>query len=517
MRKAAVLVVALFGVAHGTRAADWPQYAGPNGDTTSPEMIRTNWAEEPPREVWRKAVGPGFSSMAVVGDQVFTLVRRSSGGADREFCIALDTATGNELWAADVDVADYDSLSGYDDAMDGPRSTPTVDGDRVYVFTSQLKLVCLRRDDGSRIWRRDFRSELGSSVIAWQNAASPLLEGDRIFVNANASGRRLMALNKSDGSTIWSGQNDTMTHATPILARVAGTPQVIFLTRSGLVALAPEDGVVLWRLPFSPSSTSTAASPVAAGQYVYATAAYGSGMWIAKVSEGPEGWGAVEASRQQGNAYQCHWSTPVRHEGFLYCVASPSSSLARLTCLDVEAGSNRWTQSTVGSQNIGFGSLIKCANALIVLTEAGELVLVEPNPAEYREMGRFKVLNRYCWNHVALANGRIYARNTSSNPELVALEVAAAAPPLPRLSLATERGGGGALTLSVRALDGSDLDPNQTGRVELLSSTNLLAPVAQWSVLNPMWTGTNGLWITEIPLDVEPARFVRTREKAGTN
>src|SRR5437764_8666958 len=119
------------------QAADWPQYAGPNGDGTSPETIRTNWTEQAPREVWRKPMGSGFSSVAVVGGRIFTLERRTSNSSDREFCVALDAETGTEIWATDVDRADYTNLSGYDDRMDGPRSTPTVDGEFVYVFTSQ--------------------------------------------------------------------------------------------------------------------------------------------------------------------------------------------------------------------------------------------------------------------------------------------------------------------------------------------------------------------------------------------
>jgi outer membrane protein assembly factor BamB len=518
MRPREVLTLALFATCLAAGAADWPQFLGPNGDGSTPEMIRTNWSELPPRELWRKPIGPGFSSMSVVGGQLFTLVRRSSQGVDHEFCAALDAQTGDELWATQVDVANYSSLSGYDDAMDGPRSTPTVDGGLVYVFTSQLKLLCLRATDGGLVWKRDFRAELGSTVIDWQSAASPLLVGDLIFVNANASGRRLMAVRKSDGSTAWSGQDDIMTHATPVFGRIGDIPQVVFYTRSGLVAVVPESGSVLWRLGFSPSPTSTAASPVIAGDYVYATAAYSAGAWVAKMTQSGARLSASLAWYQQGNAYQCHWSTPVLRDGFLYCVASPSSVSAKLTCLDIKAGTNRWTQTTVGSKSIGFGSLIRCANALIVLTEAGEMVLVDPSPSAYHELGWVKVLKLYCWNHVTLSGGRLYARSTSSTPEIVALDVAAAPPPLPALRLAAERGGtAGAFALVVRAADGSPLNSSQAGRVEILSTTNLLLPLDQWPVLNSLLKATNDAWAVDIPFGVEPARLMRAREKSGAN
>jgi outer membrane protein assembly factor BamB len=498
-------------------AADWPQFLGPNGDGSSPESIRTNWSELAPREIWRKSIGPGFSSIAAVGDRLYTLVRRSNQGEEREFCVALDARTGDELWSADVDVADYDD-NGYNRAMDGPRSTPTVDGDRVYVFTGHLKLTCLQSSDGALVWSRDFVAELNSQVIGWQNAASPLLVGDLIFFNANASGQCLMAVRKLDGTTVWSNQDDVMTHATPVFARIADTPQVIFLTLSGLVSVIPETGAVLWRLAFRPSSVSTASSPVVAGNYVYATSPYGSGAWGGNVVNNGDEFVASLAWRQQGNSYQGHWSTPVVDQGFLYGVPSPSSPQARLTCLDVKTGVNRWTQTTVGSRSIGFGSVIKCANALIVLTEAGELVLVEPNPTAYRELARKSVLSLYCWNHVTLANGRLYARSTSSSAQLVALDVTPVSAPLPSLKLVAERGvTPDALSLTIRAADGTSLDTNQLGRVELLSTTNLLLPLEQWSVLNPPFNARDGVGKVELPWDLEPARFLQAREKAPGN
>ncbi len=498
-------------------AADWPQLFGPNGDGSSPESIRTNWSELAPREIWRKSIGPGFSSIAAVGERLFTLVRRSNQGQEREFCVALDARTGDELWGADVDVADYDD-NGYNRAMDGPRSTPTVDGDRVYVFTAQLKLICLRSSDGTQVWRRDFVAELNSQVISWQNAASPLLVGDLLFVNANARGQCLMAIRKTDGSKVWSTQNDIMIHATPVFARIADTPQVIFLTRSGLVSVTPETGDVLWRLAFQPNPFSTASSPVVAGNYVYATSAYASGAWGGNVVNNGAGFVASLAWRQQGNNYQCHWSTPVADQGFLYGVPSPSSAQARLTCLDVKTGVNRWTQTTVGSGSIGFGSVIKCANALIVLTEAGELVLVEPNPAAYREIARKSVLDLYCWNHVTLANGRLYARSTSSSAQLVALDVAPVSVPLPPLKLvATQGATPDILSLTVHAADGSPLDVNQLTRVELLSTTNLLLPLEKWSISNPGFNAKDGTGITQIPQGNEPLRFLLVREKAQSN
>lgn len=505
----------VFPFSNGVWAADWPQYRGPNGDGSSPEMIRTNWEEQPPEVLWRKPIGPGFSSMAVSGGRVFTQERRTVNGAEREFCVCLDADTGEEHWATDVDVASYTDLSGYDERMDGPRSTPTIDGEYVYVFTSQLKLYCLRADNGDEVWKRDFPEELGSPVIAWQNCASPLVVDDLIFVNSNANDQSLMAVRKSDGTTAWSGENDDMTHSTPVAANLEDVPQVIFLTRAGLVSVVPESGTILWRLGFSPSPTSTAASPVVAGQYVHASAAYASGTWVAQVQKSGDGFLATELYRNRGNTYQIHWSTPVHHEGFIYAVPSPSSGQARLVCLDVEAGVNRWEQQKVGSGNIGFGTLIKAANALIVLTEAGELVLVEPNPDAYTEVAKSEVLEIYCWNNVALSEGRIYARSTSpGSPEMVAVDVSAVSAPLPAIGLAAERlASDGGFKLVISALDGTNLDAGHAGRLELLTASEITTPLDQWTVLNDGFTVMDGNLVIEISFGSEGSRYLLVREK----
>lgn len=505
----AVLVIAC-----SLQAGEWPHYLGPNGDLSSPETIRTNWSAQPPRQVWRRPVGPGWSSMTISSGRLFTQERRQ----DREFCVALAADTGQSLWATDIDAADYTNLSGYDDRIDGPRSTPTVENGRVYVFSSQLKLYALNATNGTVLWRRDFRAEFDSDLIAWENAASPLIVGDLIFVNGNASGRRLMALRKADGVTVWSGQNDGMTHASPVLGRIDGVPQVVFLTAAGLVSVVPETGAVLWRLPFTPSATSTAASPSFGSNYVHASAAYASGTWLARVTRNGAGFTATQAARQQGNAYQLHWATPVYHEGFFYCVPAPSSGQGRLTCFDIAGGTNRWSRAAVGAGNIGYGTVMKAANTLAVLTEEGEIVLVQPNPAAYTETARFKALNLYSWNHMALANGRLYARNSSLNSEIVALDVADALSPLPAMKLAAERIPDTTnLRITARALDGFSLDSSHAQRIELTSSFALSLPPAQWTAIPVSFAVNAGALVAELPLGSEAARFLRLRERNAGN
>lgn len=488
-------------------AADWPQYRGPNHDGSSPENLRTNWTQNPPRVVWRKTISPAWSSITVSGGRAFTQANRRVNGTAREVCIALHADTGAELWAANLDRASYpDAGTG---STDGPRSTPTVDGDRVYVFTSYLKLFALDAQTGAILWSRDFIAEFpGTQVIDWQNAASPLVVGDLIYLNSNVNDRSLTAVRKSDGATVWSRESDTMTHATPAYASIAGTPQVVFLTSRGLLGVTPESGDVLWRYVFSPSDTSTAATPVVAQDYVYASCAYARGAWTARITRPGAGFNVGQTDYKLGSSFQNHWATPVHHEGFLYSVVE--RSFRSLACFDLVGRTNRWITSTVGSGNPGYASLIKVGRHLVVLTEPGELVLLDPNPAEYTERARFQALQGTCWNHPAFSRGRLYAR---SDTEMVALDVAAPVQPLPALHLTAELLRDlGRLRIRVTAVDSSPLTANEAPRIELHRSPLPVAGALNWQTTPVSFQSQGNALEADIPVPAESS-YLRIMER----
>lgn len=419
--RAGVAMTALLGST--LHASDWPQYRGPTHNGISPERLRTNWTEAAPQELWKVPIGAGLSSLAVAQGRVFTLAKGvSTTGEPREFVVALDADNGDTLWSTDLDEAAYPN--GGVGSDDGPRSTPTVEGDFVYAFGAYLRLVCLRVQDGSLVWERDFRQELGSSVISWQNAASPLLVGDHIFVNCNApSGGRLTAVHKSDGSEVWRAHpDDIMTQATPIAATVAEQPQIIFFAQSGLVAVEPATGRELWRYPFA-YSTSTAASPVVGDDVVYCSAAYNSGAGAVRITPSGENLSVEQLWRLRISAVANHWSTPVYHDGHLY--GHYGQSTLDFKCLDLATGDEPWSPPYRG---FGYGSVLLVSDTLLVLGADGELALVEPDPTAYREIARYRALDGKCWNAPAVSNGRIYVRSTL---EVVALDAAESPPPEP--------------------------------------------------------------------------------------
>ncbi|MBM3902983.1 MAG: alcohol dehydrogenase [Verrucomicrobia bacterium] len=494
-----------------TLAADWTQYRGPNHDGSNPEVMRTDWNARPPRVMWKRAIDPAWSSITVQGNRAFTQGNRRIGSENREVCIALDADTGTEVWAANLGIADYpDAGTG---SLDGPRSTPTVHGNRVYVLTSYLALHCLDAGTGRVLWRRDFPEEFpGTRVISWQNAASPLLAGDRIYLNSNVGSGSLTAIRASDGVTVWNRETDRMTHATPTWATLDGIEQVLFLTSRGLVGVVPDSGNVLWRYAFTPSGTSTAATPIATGGYVYASCAYALGAWTAKVGRSATDFSVTATDFKRNNAHQNHWSTPVAHEGFIYGIVESGAPGRTLACLSLESRLNRWTTRTVGGQNPGFASVIKVGGTVVVLTEQGRLVLVAPNPDRYEELGQFQALTGKTWNHPAYANGRLYARSVN---QIVALEVEAARPVVPPIGLAigVPASPVSSVALEVSSLDGTPLTEAVATQLRV-ETTPTLEPVPAWSSVPATFRVDGTRLRTEVPLAVSgSSQFLRVRSE----
>jgi hypothetical protein len=188
---------------------DWPQYRGANHDGISTDRIIKQWTGAVTNPLWRIYLSNGISSMTVSGGRAYTQVARTAAalGTNLEYCVALNITNGAELWATPVDFANYPNAGVGSD--DGPRSTPTLDSGSVFVLSSNLKLLRLNATNGSVIWSNNLTARYGGSVISWQSAASPVLEGDLLFVNANASPSRLMAFHASDGSLAWRSQNES--------------------------------------------------------------------------------------------------------------------------------------------------------------------------------------------------------------------------------------------------------------------------------------------------------------------
>ena len=393
------------------KASDWTQYRGPNFDGSSSEKLNiAAWPSGGVKAVWKAPTRLGFASLAVAKGRVFTIVMEEVDGVDREVCLALDNKTGKKLWSQVLNIAKYDGggNSGAKDNRggDGPRTTPSSDGDRVYILDGRLSLHCLDAKNGSKLWTVNLVKKHKAKSIRWQNAAAPIIDGDLIFVCGGGKGQSLLGINKFSGETIWRGESDQMTHASPIVAEIHGERQVVFFTQKGLVACNAKSGNVLWRAAH-PFKISSAASPIVEGDIVYCSAGYGVGAAAYLVSKNGGKYETKQIWRKP-NKLMNHWSTPVCIDGHLYGMFQfKEYGDGPLKCVELATGEIKWSKSGFGP-----GGVILVDGKLIATSDAGEVVISKATPKAYSEIGRFKAIEGKCWTHAAYSNGQIYVRST---------------------------------------------------------------------------------------------------------
>lgn len=388
----------------------WPQYRGPNGDGSTAARISRPWSSNGPKSVWKEEATNGFSSVAVAEGLAVTLMTRDVEGVATEVCVAWDAASGKEKWSFPMKMAKYDGGgdSGERDNKggDGPRSTPSINGAKVYVMGSRLNLYCLDGKTGKEVWSADLLEQYGGKNIQWQNAASPVIEGDLCIVSGGGKGQAFLGLDKKDGKPVWKSGDATITHATPTVATLLGVRQVVFFTQSGLTGVDCKDGSILWQQPFK-YAVSTAASPVVWQDIVYCSAGYGVGAGAYRIKKSGSAFSSEEIWRSEGKNMN-HWSTPVCKDGYLYGMFSfKDYGKGPLCCVDIRTGEEKWSK-----EGYGAGNVILAGGQIVALSDRGELVLVEAQPSAYKELARADVLEGKCWSTPTLSGGRLYARST---------------------------------------------------------------------------------------------------------
>ncbi len=405
------------------QAADWPQYRGPNHDGSTTERIATKWPAGGPKALWKVPAPNGFSSFTVAGGKAFTQITRNVGGVDREVAIALDANSGKELWAFPVGGTAYGHNGGNagakgNDGGDGPRSTPTVVAGKVYVLSSDLALFCLDAATGKQVWTHDLMKEFAGRNITWKNAASPVVDGNLVFLAGGGAGQSLLAFNKDTGALAWKSQDETITHSTPVVATIHGVKQVVFFMKSGLVSVAAADGKLLWKATYR-FNVSTAITPVVAGDMVYCSAGYGVGGGAFKISKAGAAFKAEQLWQTPGDKEVAnHWSTPVFKDGHLYGMFQfKEYGTGALKCVELATGKVKWSKPGFGP-----GNVILLGGQVLALSDAGELVVVEAAPGAYQELSRAKAVAGKCWSTPVVSNGRVYVRSTK---EAACFDVAA--------------------------------------------------------------------------------------------
>jgi outer membrane protein assembly factor BamB len=373
--------------------AGWPQFLGPNHDATlaGPKLAR-DWQASPPQLVWRRAVGPAWSGFAVARGLALTQEQRGP----EELVTCYDAATGAPFWVHS-DVARYNTTIG----GDGPRATPTIDGNRVFTLGATGRLNCLDLATGKPIWSKDIMQDNQGTVPAWGLSVSPLVLGDWVIVNAGGAAQRsLVAYRKETGAFAWGGGTDRAGYSSPTLHELGGVRQILIFNHSSVAGHSAETGRLLWSYPW-PASHVHVANPVSvASDRIVVSSGYGNAAEMLQLLPGTNGswtthrlWRSAKLKAKMTNF--------VHRDGCLYGLDD-----GVLVCLDAATGDQKWRGS-----RYGHGQMILVGELLLVTAENGEVLLLEAKPDAVRELGRFTAFHAKTWNSPALAGDHLWLRN----------------------------------------------------------------------------------------------------------
>jgi outer membrane protein assembly factor BamB len=389
-----------FIVGEGGSTTGWFQYRGPNRDGKSTETgLVHSWDSNGPREMWRVPIGAGFSPISIVGDRLFTM----DSDEQTEFALCLDAESGETVWRVPMGPLFRDSNG------DGPRSGPTVDGNRVYMLSSRGRLAALDTASGDTVWRLEYEEAFGSELPTWGFSTAPLVDGDLLIMEVGGSGARaIAALDKDTGELHWTAQEGTIVYSSPILVELGGIRQFVFLLQQKTVALNRE-GEEIWSAPFAPEGTIKPAMPLfIAPDKIMVAASYDIGAKVVRL--GTEGGTPTAEDLWSSRYMRNHFNSSIALDGHIY-----GFDAATLRCLDAQTGERGWAK-----RGLGKGSLIFADGLFIVLSERGKLVLLEATSEGYRELAAHQVLEGRCWTPPSLWEGRLYVRN---HTEIVCLDL----------------------------------------------------------------------------------------------
>ncbi len=385
---------------HAARAADWPQWRGPDRTGLSAEKgLLTSWPEDGPKTLWsRDDLGASYSSVSVADGRVFT--QGNSEDSGKIFC--LDEKTGKTIWAVTSPAEKKLYTHG---RGDGARGTPTVDGDRVYVEGAGGDLTALEAETGKVLWSLHLLDDLngGKRPPGWGYSESPLVDGNKLIVTPGGKDGAIAALNKDTGEVIWRSTDvtDSAHYSSPIVTEIHGVRQIIQFTRDRLVSVDASSGNLLWDYSESANRTANVCTPIAMDNFVFSSSAYGTGGGLVKVTRTGDEFAAEEVYFEKSMAN--HHGGIVLVDGYMYGFGSGG-----LLCMDFKTGEIAWRNRSVGK-----GSLTYADGHLYCLGERNQMALVEANPKEYVEKGRFKLADsgKPTWAHPVVANGRLYIRD----------------------------------------------------------------------------------------------------------
>jgi outer membrane protein assembly factor BamB len=381
----------------------WPQFLGPERNGISAETgLVDAFPASGPKQVWRTAGGVGMSGLVVDRGRLLTTVQRDG----KETVLSLDAATGKTIWQTPFAAA-------FDNSMGpGTRATPTIAGDRVFVFSGDGVLTALNFADGATAWSQNVLQDAGGRQADYGMACSPLVVGDRVIVVLGAAGASVAAYDAATGKKAWTSGDDVVGYSSPALLDVGGRKQIVAYTGSAVLGLAPENGAMLWRYPYETDFGCNTATPVAVGGNVYISSGENHGGVMLRLTPQGEKFDVAEVWSSQGtqSVLRAEWQTPLVLDGRLYGFDNVGAAgpVTHLTCIDGATGERLWQKLRFGK-----GNAILADGKLWCSMMTGELVVVRAVPTGYEELARADV-GISTRQAPALADGRLYLRDDAN-------------------------------------------------------------------------------------------------------
>ena len=388
---------------------EWPQLLGPQRNGVSSETgLLDRWPDGGPKEIWRVPGGVGASGLAISRGRVLTLVQRDG----KQWAVALDAKSGDSIWQTPLAPA-------YTNAMgNGPRATPTIAGDLVFVFTGEGILSAHGFADGKPLWSHHVVKELAGKEVAYGMACSPLVVGEQVIVMVGASKGTLVAYDTKSGKQLWTAGSDPAGYSSPALLKVGGKSQIVAFTGCSAIGVDPAKGSVLWRYPFATDFDCNIATPLNINGNVFISSGENHGSVLLSLKPNGDKFDVSEVWDSLGpkSVLRNEWQTSMLLDGFLYGLDNVGGAgpITHLTCIDAATGKRKWQQARFGK-----GNLIAADGKLFLSTLAGDLVVVRATPERFDELGRATILGG-TRQAPALSNGFLFLRD---DKEIVCVNV----------------------------------------------------------------------------------------------
>ena len=380
---------------------DWPGFRGAKRDGRLFGVeIATDWQSSPPRPLWRHLIGPGWSSFAVIGNHAFTQEQRG----DDELVVCYDATTGAELWAH-KDATRFSELV----AGPGPRGTPTFDNGLIYALGASGHLNCLDAASGAVLWSRDIVADSGAKLPQWGFSSSPLVVQGLVTVFAGGpTGKSVLAYQAKTGELAWSSGDGTLSYCSPHLVQLDSVEQLLMATDQGVTALRPDNGEVLWVHYWPTESVARIVQPALLGNDILIGTGMGFGTRRVHIDHHGATWPTSEMWTSR--SIKPYYNDLVVHNDVLYGFDGNI-----FMCVGSADGKLNWKTRGNGDGKSGYGNgqvlLLVDQSLLLILTEAGEVALVEAQPEKFKEVARFKAIEGKTWNHPVIAHGKLFVRN----------------------------------------------------------------------------------------------------------